>query len=161
MSSLPPVIESKSLGQVGVTHYFSYLKAKEELGYIPMVSARDGMVATISYWKEKKMKDVGGPSIYSWTFCTLGMTLLFCAAFLPPWGPLAWSRALHLFVFRSLWTVRFVFTVAAALHVGEAVYAWRLSKRVDPENAAAWFWQTFALGFFSLRFLLKKAREAR
>ncbi|CAA7408014.1 unnamed protein product [Spirodela intermedia] len=156
-----PFLLPAEVHKVGVTHYFSYLKAKEELGYIPIVSPRDGMAATISYWKEKKIKDVGGPGIYSWTFCTVGMILLFCAAFLPPWGPLAWLKALNLFVFRSLWMVRFVFTVAAAAHVGEAVYAWRLSKRVDPENSAAWFWQTFALGFFSLRFLLKKARQAR
>lgn len=144
--------------QVGVTHYFSFLKAKQELGYVPMVTPQEGMAATISYWQEKKRKTLDGPTIYTWLFSVIGMTSLFCAAYLPEIGPVPFIRALSLFFFRSMWMVRMVFLVSTALHVGEAIYAWYLSKRVDPNNSKAWLWQTFALGIFSLRFLLKRAR---
>lgn len=52
-----------------------------------------------------------------------------------------------------------VFLLSVAAHIGEAAYSWHLAKRVDPANSRGWFWQTFALGIFSLRFLLKRARK--
>ncbi|XP_058070387.1 uncharacterized protein LOC131219326 [Magnolia sinica] len=152
-----PLILPAEVYKVGVTHYFSFLKAKEELGYIPMVSPHEGMAATISYWQEKKRKMIDGPTIYAWLFCVIGMCLLFYTAFLPVFGPLEWVRTLGLFLFRSSEVLQTVFILAVAAHVIEAVYAWHLSKRVDPENSKGWFWQTLVLGFFSLRFLLKRA----
>lgn len=145
--------------QVGVSHYFSYLKAKEELGYVPMVSPREGMAATMSYWQERKRSSLEGPTLKTWLFCIIGMSALVCAAFLPDIGPVSVFRAMGLFFFRSQTMTRVVFLLAAAAHMGEAAYAWHLAKRVDPANASAWFWQTFALGMFSLRFLLKRAQK--
>lgn len=124
-----------------------------------MLTPQEGMAATISYWQEKKTKTFDGPTIYAWLFCVIGMTSLFCAAYLPNVGPVPLIRAISIFFFRSMWIVRMVCLVATALHVGEAIYAWHLAKRVDPDNSKAWFWQTFVLGFFSLRFLLKRERE--
>lgn len=144
--------------QVGVTHYFSFLKAREELGYVPMVSPREGVASTIAYLQERKRKSLDGPTIYAWMFSIIGMAALFAAACLPEMGPVRYLRALSLFFFRSMWVVRLVLAAAVAAHVGEAIYAWRLAKRVDPANAKGWFWQTFALGIFSLRFLLKRAK---
>lgn len=145
--------------QVGVTHYFSYLKAKEEIGYFPMVTSREGMALTISYWQERKRTTLDGPTIYAWLFCVIGMISLFCGAFLPDIGIMSLLRATCLFVFRSMWVTRLVFLLATAAHIAEAIYAWYLAKRMDPANARGWFWQTFALGFFSLRLLLKRARK--
>ncbi|KAJ6392462.1 hypothetical protein OIU77_026262 [Salix suchowensis] len=54
-----PFILPAEVYKVGVTHYFSFLKAKEELGYVPMVSPREGMAATISYWQERKRRNFG------------------------------------------------------------------------------------------------------
>lgn len=142
-----------------MTHYFSFLKAKEELGYVPMVTPREGMAATLSYWQERKRKSLDGPTIYAWLFCVIGMTVLFCAAYLPDIGLVPLFRAIGLFIFRSMGIVRMVFVLAVAAHVVEAIYAWHLAKRVDPVNARAWFWQTSALGIFSLRFLLKRAKQ--
>ncbi|KAL6279112.1 hypothetical protein ACE6H2_015993 [Prunus campanulata] len=156
-----PLILPAEVYKVGVTHYFSFLKAKEELGYVPMVTPREGMAATISYWQERKRKTLDGPTIYAWLFCVLGMATLFCAAYLPDIGPVPLFRAISLFFLRSMRVVRITFLLAAAAHIGEAVYAWKLAKRVDPANSRGWFWQTLALGFFSLRFLLKRARKAR
>lgn len=144
---------------MGVTHYFSILKAREELGYMPMVSPREGMAATISYWQERKRKELDGPTIYVWLFVIVGMSILFCAGFLPPVEPVRWAHNLSLFFLRSMLAIRLVFIVAVMLHVAEAFYAWSLARRIDPENSKGWFWQTLALGFFSLRYLLKRARS--
>jgi hypothetical protein len=134
------------------------LKAREELGYVPMVRPHEGLAATISYWQERKRRELDGPTIFTWLAVTIGMLAVFSAACLPPVGPLKWALAIHLFVFRSILVIRLVLVIAIALHAGEAVYAWFLARKVDPRNATGWFWQTFALGFFSLRYLLKRAR---
>ncbi|KAF8409881.1 hypothetical protein HHK36_002399 [Tetracentron sinense] len=154
-----PLILPAEVYKVGITHYFSFLKAKGELGYVPMVSPREGMAKTISYWQERKKRTLDGPTIYAWLFCVIGMTSLFSAAYLPDFGPVALIRSISLFFFRSMHAIRIVFLLATIAHVGEATYAWRLAKRVDPANSRGWFWQTFALGIFSLRFLLKRARK--
>ncbi|KAE9620940.1 hypothetical protein Lal_00019845 [Lupinus albus] len=154
-----PFILPSEVHKVGVTHYCSYLKAKQEIGYVPMVTPKEGMASTISYWQERK-ETVDGPSIYAWVFCVLGMVSLFCAAYLPgDTGIVSILRDISLFSFRSMWMTRLVFLLAAAAHIIEGIYAWHLAKRVDPANARGWFWQTFALGYFSLRFLLKIASK--
>ncbi|KAG8059643.1 hypothetical protein GUJ93_ZPchr0002g23146 [Zizania palustris] len=153
-----PLILPAEVYKVGVTHYFSFLKAREELGYVPMVSPREGLAATISYWQEKKRKELDGPTIFTWLAVTTGTLILFSAACLPPVGPLKWVIDFHLFIFRSMLVTRLVFVATVALHVGEAVYAWLLAKKFDPRNATGWFWQTLVLGNFSLHFLLKRVR---
>ncbi|GMH30730.1 hypothetical protein Nepgr_032573 [Nepenthes gracilis] len=154
-----PFILPAEVYKVGVTHYFSPLKAKVELGYVPLVSPRKGMAATISYWQERKRRTLNGPTIYEWLFCVIGMVSLFAVAFFPSFQPLSPLRAFALHLFRSVQTIRIVFLAAVAAHVSEATYAWHLAKRVDPANARGWFWQTLALGFPSLRLLLKKAKS--
>ncbi|MED6206400.1 hypothetical protein PIB30_026345 [Stylosanthes scabra] len=155
-----PFILPAEVHKVGVTHYFSCLKAKEEIGYVPKVSSKEGMASTISYWQERKRMTLDGPTIYPWLFSVMGMIGIFAAAFLSDeFGIVFLLRAIHLFVFRTMWMVRLVFVLAVAAHVSEAIYAWRLAKRVDPSNARGWFWQTLALGYFSLRFLLKRAEQ--
>uniref|UniRef100_A0ACD5ZJ68 Uncharacterized protein n=1 Tax=Avena sativa TaxID=4498 RepID=A0ACD5ZJ68_AVESA len=156
---LKPLILPAEVYKVGVTHYFSYLKAKEELGYVPMTSPREGLAATISYWQEQKRRELDGPTIFVWLAVAIGMLALFSAACLPPVGPLKWVLALHLLVFRSMLVIRLVLVAAVAAHFGEGIYAWFLARKVDPRNATGWFWQTSALGIFSLRYLLKRARE--
>ncbi|KAG6608656.1 Short-chain dehydrogenase/reductase family 42E member 1, partial [Cucurbita argyrosperma subsp. sororia] len=154
-----PLMLPAEIYKVGISNYFSYLKAKEELGYIPMVSSKEGMAATISYWQERKRKSLDGPTIYAWLFSVVGMSMLFSAAFLPDVGPVPFFKAISLFFFRSIQVVRMVFLVALLLHVGESIYAWFLARKVDPANSRGWFWQTFAIGYFSLRFLLRRARS--
>ena len=124
-----------------------------------MVSPREGLAATISYWQERKRRELDGPTIFTWLAVIIGTLAVFSSAYLPPVGPLKWVLDIHLFVFRSMLVIRLVIVTAVAAHLGEAVYAWFLAKKVDPRNATGWFWQTFALGFFSLRYLHKRARE--
>lgn len=56
-------------------------------------------------------------------------------------------------------TFQVVAAFAAAAHVGEAAYARRLAKRVDPDRTDEWTWTVFLYGIFSLRFLLAKRGE--
>ncbi|KAL6504164.1 hypothetical protein OROGR_026087 [Orobanche gracilis] len=152
-----PLILPAEVYKVGVTHYFSSLKAKEELGYRPMISPQEGMGATIAYWKERKRKTLDGPTAYVWSLVVIGMMMLFCTAYVPDVGPVPpLCRAITLFFMRSIRTVRLVFLLSTAAHFGEAVYAWKLARKYDPANARGWFWQTFVLGYFSLRYLLKR-----
>ncbi|KAL8128746.1 hypothetical protein V2J09_017901 [Rumex salicifolius] len=155
-----PFILPAEVYKVGVTHHFSLLKAKQELGYIPMVSPKEGMDATISYWQDRKRRSIDGPTLGIWLFCIIGMVSLFAVAYLPlpDFVPFNMLRAVCLLVFRSIQTVRLVFLVSTSLHVCEAAYAWHLARNVDPANARGWFWQTLMLGFFSLRFLSKRAK---
>ncbi|KAF3774599.1 hypothetical protein EJ110_NYTH52742 [Nymphaea thermarum] len=131
--------------RVGVTHYFSILKARQELGYEPLVSPRQGMAETIAYWQEMKRRTVNSPPIYVWLFCIIGMLIVICSAVVPyPYlGPFECVRTVCLFVFRSLLVVRLVAAVASSLHILEAGYAWYLARRVDPPNAKRWPTFTF------------------
>lgn len=135
------------------------LKAKQELGYIPLVNPQEGMAATISYWQDKKRKSLDGPTLLTWILVLGGMLAVFAAAYLPDIGPVPIIRAIALFVFRSIWGIRVLFFLATATHIGEGIYAYQLAKKVDPENSRGWFLQTTALGMFSLRLLLKRAKK--
>ncbi|GLU00105.1 hypothetical protein SLE2022_174980 [Rubroshorea leprosula] len=156
-----PFILPAEVYKVGVTHYFSLLKAQQELGYVPMVSPREGMAATISYWQERKRKTLDGPTIYTWFFVVTAMIAVFAVAWLPAMAPLSLIKAILLFIFRSMLVLRMVSILTIAAHLFEAIYAWFLAKRVDPGNSRGWFWQTFVMGMFSLRLLLKRAKNER
>lgn len=151
--------EPDACWQVGVTNYFSYLKAQQELEYVPMVSPREGMAATISYWQDRKNQSLDGPTIFVWGIILIGMISLFASGWFPPMGPVPLLRSIGLMLFRSMFGIRLAFYLATAAHIGEGMYAWWLAKRVDPDNATGWFWQTFALGFPSLRLLLKRVKK--
>lgn len=157
---LGPFILPAEVYKVGVTHYFSYLKAKEELGYVPMVSPREGLDKTISYWKERKRIEIDRPNIFIWIYVIAGLIALFYTAFLPTVGLLKWLNALGLFLFRSVWGIRLAFYIAVLLHAGEAIYVWFRARSVDPLNATSWFWQTLILGIHSTKLFLKRAHQA-
>ncbi|XP_010474364.1 PREDICTED: short-chain dehydrogenase/reductase family 42E member 1-like [Camelina sativa] len=147
--------------EVGVTHYYSIGKAKEELGYEPTTQPEEAMTKTISYFKDKKRREVDGPSIYAWTFCVIGLPSIISVAWLPDIGPIPFFRVIAMFIFRSMLVLRIASGIVVTAHVSEAVYALWLARRVDPKNAKAWFWRTLLLATFSLRLLLKRAKEVK
>lgn len=153
-----PLLVPAEVYKIGVTHYFSHKKAREELGYIPIVSPHEGLARTISYWRQRKRREIVRPNILFWVFCIGGMLGLFYTAFLSPLAPLRWLNLLSLFIFRSTANLRLLFYVAATLHVGEGFCIWLLARRVDPSNARAWFVQTVLLGYPSARLLLERIR---
>ncbi|KAI3921922.1 hypothetical protein MKX01_005611 [Papaver californicum] len=89
--------------------------------------------------------------IFGWAHHTCVVFLCDWNVCLPVLGPV---KPLSL---RSMSPLQILFVASVAAHLGEAIYAWYLAKKVDPANAKGWFWQAFALGFFSLHFLLKRA----
>lgn len=123
------------------------------------MNPESGMATTISYWQDKKRKSLDGPTLLAWILVLGGMLAVFAAAYLPDIGPVPIIRAIALIVFRSIWGIRVLFFLASAAHIGEGLYAYQLAKKVDPANSRGWFWQTTALGMFSLRFLLKRAKK--
>ena len=147
--------------QVGITHYFSILKARQQLGYVPFIDQKEGMRRTIDYWKDRQAKEVISPGLYIWIAILGGMVAVFFCAFVPPpfMGFFEWIRRLAFFLFRKKGIIQAIFVISFLLHVGEAMVAFRLAKQVDPLNVKGWFWQTFALGFPSLRLLIKRSRE--
>ncbi|KAL2895273.1 Short-chain dehydrogenase/reductase family 42E member 1 [Bienertia sinuspersici] len=145
---------------IGVTHYFSSQKAEKELGYGPKVSTQEGMAAMITYWKDRKRRNIDGPTIYAWLFCVFGLSGLFAVNFLPDIGPVPFLRTIALFIFRSMSNLQIASGVVAIAHSLEAIFAWFLAKRVDPANATGWFWQTLLIATFSLRLLFKRAGPA-
>jgi hypothetical protein len=83
-----------------------------------------------------------------------GLALLALVAFHP--GAYAWWAA-HVTAVFTASLLQAVFVVSVVLHLGEALYARGLARRVG-EDPAGWFWQTLALGFPSLRLLRRRAR---
>ncbi|XP_019105290.2 uncharacterized protein LOC104900838 isoform X2 [Beta vulgaris subsp. vulgaris] len=161
ISWLPqPLILPAEVYQIGVTHYFSLQKAKEELKYVPLASPQEGMAVMISYWKDRKRRNIDVPKLYAWLFCVFGLSGLFAVNFLPDIGPVTFLRAIALFIFRSMKNIRIAFFIVAIAHTSEAIFAWFLAKKVDPINAKGWFWQTLVLATFSLRLLLARAGPA-
>ncbi|CAL9240876.1 unnamed protein product [Arabidopsis halleri] len=156
-----PLILPPEVYKVGVTHYYSIRKAKEELGYEPTIEPEEAMSETITYFKDKKRREVDGPSIYAWIFCVIGLPSIISVAWLPDIGPIPFFRAIALFIFRSMLVLRIASEIVVTTHVSEAVYALWLARRVDPKNAKAWFWRTLLLATFSLRLLLKRAKDAK
>jgi len=58
-------------------------------------------------------------------------------------------------------TIRNLFLIAVAMHVGEAVYAHRLATRAGMSNATGWAAQTLLLGFASLARLRARIAATR
>lgn len=97
------------------------------------------------------------PALWCWAAVLGGMGMLGVLAFSAA-AYAAWAE--HVTGALSQGLLQWIFGVAVALHVGEAVIAHRLACRMGDERAAgAWFWQTFCLGYFSLGLLRRRVRE--
>jgi hypothetical protein len=56
-------------------------------------------------------------------------------------------------------TMAWIFLVCIPIHIGEAIYCWRLSNRLGTPGASmGWALQTLIIGFPSTRLLMKRAR---
>src|SRR5262249_25619602 len=70
-----------------------------------------------------------------------------------------WSRTVTTVLPQAL--LRAIFVGAVVTHVGEALYALHLVRRIGLGGSTLrWFGQTLALGFPSLRLLRRRARRA-
>jgi hypothetical protein len=149
--------------KVGVTHYCSTWKARQEIGYTAMVDKKEALERTVTYWKERHAQELDGPPLWSWILILGGMVLLFASVYVPApfMGPLECWRWLGLAIFRSREVMRIILFLALLAHLVEGAYAWTLARKVDRKNATGWLWQTLALGYPSLQHLLKRAEKQR
>lgn len=90
-----------------------------------------------------------------WISVFFGMTLLGVLA-LHDAGYALWAR--HVTTLFTPVLLRWLFAVAVALHAGEAAYALLRARRASLSTAATigWTLQTLALGYPSLRLLLRR-----
>jgi len=96
------------------------------------------------------------PHLLWWVAIVGGLTVLgwqgFSASFYEWW-------TLHVNPLPSQSTMAWIFLACIPLHVGEAIFCWRLSNRLGtPGASAGWALQTFVIGFPSTWLLLKRAR---
>ena len=149
--------------QVGVTHYCSTWKARQEIGYTAIVDKKDALDRTLTYWKERHAQELDGPPLLTWIMLLGGMLLLGLCVHVPApfMGPLECVRWLGLLIFRSHEVMRIIFYLACFAHLLEGVYAWTLAMKADRRNAKGWFLQTLALGYPSLQYLLKRAEKKK
>jgi len=147
--------------QVGVTHYCSTWKARQEIGYTAIVDKKDALDRTVAYWKERHAQELDGPPLLTWILVLGGIFLVFLCVYVPApfMGPLECVRSLGLLIFRSREVLRIIFYLALLAHLVEGIYAWMVARKADRKNAKGWFWQTLALGYPSLQYLLKRAEQ--
>jgi hypothetical protein len=96
------------------------------------------------------------PHLLWWVAIVGGLTILGCQAFSTAFY--GWWT-LHLNPLPAQSTMAWIFLAVIPLHVGEALFCWRLSNRLGtPGASAGWALQTFIIGFPSTWLLLKRAR---
>jgi len=97
------------------------------------------------------------PPVVTWVAVLGGMGLLG-ALCLSSSAYALWAE--HVTGALSQGLLRWIFGLAIAAHVAEAIAAYRLARRLgDRGSASAWFWQTLMLGYFSLGLLRRRARD--
>lgn len=178
-----PLITRAEVLKVGVTHYFSTAKAKAELGYDPPVSPSEGQQRLVEdiVRKEERLNALlqaqrtvksstnkGFPRVQRphvvWCVAVLsGMALLALCALgpTPLPGMLEHVRSFSILIFQSQQGLQILFEAAVMVHAGEATYAYVVASDCDQKNALGWTFQTFLLGYPSLRLLLKRRAKRK
>jgi Domain of unknown function (DUF4499) len=96
------------------------------------------------------------PHVLFWIAIVGGLTILGLQGFNDSFY--GWWVA-HVNALPAQSTMAWIFLACIPIHLGEALYCWRLSNRLGtPGASAAWALQTFVIGFPSTRLLMKRAR---
>jgi hypothetical protein len=96
------------------------------------------------------------PHLLWWVAIVGGLTVLalqgFSSSFYEWW-------IAHVNVLPAQSTMAWIFLACIPIHLGEALFCWRLSNRIGSRGASAgWALQTFFIGFPSTWLLIKRAR---
>jgi 3beta-hydroxy-delta5-steroid dehydrogenase/steroid delta-isomerase len=156
----PPLL-ALEVKKIVLSHYNRIDKARRDFGWTPRVPPEQAIARMIEPCRRLLAeREVVERPHWAWWLAipggmgTLGVLALSSAAhagFASALGPLAPPRALLLAVFA--W--------ALGLHAWKALRAVKLAQQLGLERTAlAWGWQTFALGFASLRLLERRAERA-
>lgn len=156
----PPLL-ALEVRKIAISHWSGIDKARRDFGWRPRVSPEAAIARMIEPCRRllAERERVERPHWAWWAAILGGMGALALLALSPaaharfeawvgPWAP------------RPLLVV--VLAWAVGLHVWKALRAVQLAERLGLRRTAlAWGWQTFALGFASLRLLERREREAR
>jgi 3beta-hydroxy-delta5-steroid dehydrogenase/steroid delta-isomerase len=150
-----PTLTPLEVRNISVSHYNRIDKARRDFGWSPKVSVEAAAEKCLAYCKEllvnQQIEKVDRPHWGWWLSILSGMTLLGVLA-LSPSAHAAWSA--HITTWTPRWLLSGVFVWAVLVHVYKGMKAVRLAERAGlHETSMAWGWQTFALGFASLRLL--------
>lgn len=98
------------------------------------------------------------PHWFWWSIIPLGMTLTAWIAFCTL-GYALWQTWITTALPQSLF--QWIFWLALLTHVGEALYALQLARRISSAHVFRWTLQTFWLGYPSLSLLKKRLEQSR
>jgi 3beta-hydroxy-delta5-steroid dehydrogenase/steroid delta-isomerase len=156
----PPLL-ALEVKKIVVSHWNRIDKAERDFGWRPRVPAEEGIRRMIEPCRRllAERETVERPHWGWWVAILSGMGTLALLALSP-----AAHRAFEALV--GPWAPRplllAVFAWALGLHVWKGLRAVQLAERLGlRQSALAWGWQTFLLGFASLRLLERRAEQAR
>jgi len=154
---LPPFLTQAEVLKVGETHYFSVAKAREVLGYQPVVDegTRSLRHAARCLVQRAEAAPVVVPAWYWWAVISSGLSALYAAVYEP--GLVPPVTQLGLLVFRRPAVLKFVWYWAWFMHAAEGAAATLIcvSRGYRASRTAGWGLQTFLLGLASMRELLR------
>lgn len=153
-----PFMTRMEVRKLNMDNYSDIERAKADLGWQPRVDPAEGMRRSMR-WVDHlaaTLPRVKRPHLGWWLAILLGLGLTFTLA-LSEDAYAAWTTHLGWMLPRAV--VQGIAAVAAALHVGEGVYAYVRARRAGLPTARGWGLQTLLLGYPSLRLLLAELRE--
>lgn len=154
----PPVLALEVRG-IAVSHYSRIDKALRDFGWRPRVSADEAIARMIEPCRRllAERETVERPH-WGWWVGILGSTGLLALLALSPGAYAVYASWLGPWPSRPWLGVMLAW--AAGLHVWKGLRAVQLAERLGlSRTSLAWGWQSFALGFASLRLLERRARE--
>ncbi|MEN8160209.1 MAG: NAD-dependent epimerase/dehydratase family protein [Myxococcota bacterium] len=153
----PPLL-ALEVKKIAVSHYNRIDKAERDFGWRPRVSASEAIRRMIEPCRRLlgQRETVERPHWGWWVAILGGMGTLGVLA-LSPTAHAAWEGWVGPWTPRPLLLA--IFAWAVGLHVWKGLRAAQLAEQLGLHRTAmTWGWQTFALGFASLRLLERRAR---
>ncbi len=156
----PPLL-ALEVRKIVVSHWNRIEKAQRDFGWRPRVSPEQAIARMVEPCRRllAERETVERPHWGWWALIPSGLGLLGVLA-LSPSAHAAWQGWVGPWTPRPL--LLGVFAWAVGLHVWKALRAVQLAEKLGlSRSALAWGWQTFALGFASLRLLERRAERMR
>jgi len=163
---IEPFCTQAEVLKVGITHYFSIQKAKNDFGYHPRINSIDGAKRVANYYKKKLHNDnyFRLPSLLLMFFIIFGMLLLYAIAFEKRFissnniyniyiiNP---GLELGLLLFKSISSLKILFWAAIGIHTIEAFFSLYLTNGYT-NTKYLWFISTLLFGYGSLRLIIHR-----
>ncbi len=154
----PPLL-ALEVKKIVVSHFNRIDKARRDFGWRPRVTTEQALARCVEPCRRllAEIEILDRPHWGWWVAIPAGMGLLGVLA-LSPTAHAAWQDAIGPWTPRPLLLATFAWAVG--LHVWKGLRAVQLAERLGLRRTAlAWGWQTFLLGFASLRLLERRAER--